>query len=1204
MIESNQKYSLPHKHQGNDMRLILLLTAILFLSILNIIVLLITDLPHTSISIIIAFELLLSIIALYYACSFHRQIRTFANQLLSGKPPTSTAQLNTDIPLQKLFTVSTAILKQKNDLETFKEQYEPVISGSDEGFWDVDLLSKEIVISKKIKQMLGYEESELHNDFDTIAGIIHEDDRAMVCTTVKNCIDSRQTRFTIEFRMNHKNGSIRWFVSNGIVVRYPDGKAHRITGTQTDITVYKLLEQRLRGSEEQLKLTFDATGEGIWDWVIREGLIRHNKRWCEILGLDESKLVHTFDFFGECIHPKDRRLVFQKVNDALAPGVFYECEYRMYRSDGTIIWVQDRGSVVVRSEQGEPLRMMGSIADITSRKIAQLALTVKDQKIRSLFQSMNDLVFLLDKNMIFEEYIQPVSSDLILPPEQFIGRSISDIGFPQDAHELIVSALNRVKRTQTPGRVEYSMPIPSGNVEWFDMHITPILDKDEDDKEELAGFTCVSRDITEQKKNGELLEILVRIAGKYINLPIDQVEHTIKESIREMGVFVEADRTYIFDYDFADNTCSNTYEWCRDGVHPEIDNLQKVSLDKIPQWVEHHSKGLELYYDNVPGLADNNPSKEILEAQGIKSMLCLPMIYNDELLGFVGFDSVRNYYIYSEKEKMLLKVFAQMLVNIKLRKNSIEQLSVAKEEAETANRAKSEFLANMSHEIRTPLNAVIGFANLLKRTKLDTIQKQYTDHAFKAGQALLSIINDILDLSKIEAERLELEIVTTDLPELIEQSANIIRYDAESKGIRFLVELAKDLPRYAAIDPVRVRQILINLLTNAVKFTEKGYVALRLQAEKHNDTRTSLHFEVEDTGIGISDAQKQKLFKSFSQADASTTRKYGGTGLGLAISNFLAQKMGSTISVKSAIGKGSNFSFSIETECCDLPDQLQKTSVSLQQAKSSPTPLDGNFVMIIADDVAFNIDIVVGFLRDFAPGAEIITAENGQKVIDILKQKTADIIFMDIHMPVLDGIEATRSIRTSELCGSRRTPIIAFTAGALKEEQEKCLAAGMDAFLTKPIDPDELIGTIHRFFGNNADRTVPAVNQPEQSPINELPVFPDIDIKTALAWADNDLPRLKQMFTKFLTMYNDAPEKIRSLFNSGALTELASFAHSMRGASSMIGGKKLGEVLSLLETALRNQPDINHEKLIGETLASLESFFSNVHTLISKITDP
>jgi PAS domain S-box-containing protein len=1136
---------------------------------------------------------------LYYAALYRRHTKSLVSQLLTGKPQTSTLRQIPDVSLQKLFTVSTAILAQKNEFEKFKDQYEPIICGGDDGFWNTDLKSGVIYISKRIKQMLGYEESELRNDLDTINGIIYEDDRATVRETVKNCIDNGQTRFTIEFRMNHKNGSIRWFVVIGIINRDSDGKAYRITGNQTDITKYKLLEQRLRGSEEQLKLTFDATGEGIWDWVVREELIRHNRRWCEILGLDESKLVHSFDFYGECIHPKDRRLVFQKVNDALLPGGFYECEYRMFRSDGTIIWVQDRGSVVVRSEQGEPLRMMGSIADITSRKVAELALTVKDQKIRSLFQSMNDLVFLLDKNMIFEEYIQPVSSKLFLPPEQFIGHSISDIGLPQGALDLILSTLNRVEQTKTPGRVEYSIPISSGTTEWYDMHVTPILDTDED----VVGFTCVSRDMTEQKKNGELLEILVRIAGKYINLPIDQVEHTIKESIREMGEFVDADRTYIFDYDFTDNTCSNTYEWCRDGVHPEIDNLQKIPNTAIPQWVEQHSKGLEMYYSDIPGLPADNPVKAILEMQGIKSILTLPMIYNDDLMGFVGFDSVRHFYIYTEKEKMLLKVFAQMLVNIKVRKKFIELLSIAKEDAESANRAKSEFLANMSHEIRTPLNAVIGFADLLKRTKLDTIQKQYADHAYKAGQTLLSIINDILDLSKIEAGRLELDIVTTDLIELIEQSVDIIRYHAESKGIRLSMELGQDLPRYAAIDPVRVRQILINLLTNAVKFTDKGYVSLSLHAEKHNDTRASFHFAVEDTGIGITDTQMQKLFKSFSQADASITRKYGGTGLGLVISNLLAQKMGSTIAVKSTIGKGSIFSFTIETEYRDLPDQLQKPGVCLQHTTTSITPLNGNFVMIIADDVAFNVDLVVGFLSEIVPNAEILTAENGQMVIDILKNKPVDLIFMDIQMPVLDGLEATRIIRASEQNNQRRTPIIAFTAGALREEQEKCLAAGMDAFLTKPIDPDELIGTIHRFLGSETGDTIQAVNQPEQLSINDLTIFTSIDIKTALAWADNDLSRLKQMFTKFNTMYIDAPEKIRSLFASGTLTELASFAHSMRGATSMIGGKKLAEVLARLENELRHEPDVNHENLIEETLTVLKFFFSEINALISKITD-
>lgn len=401
---------------------------------------------------------------------------------------------------------------------------------------------------------------------------------------------------------------------------------------------------------------------------------------------------------------------------------------------------------------------------------------------------------------------------------------------------------------------------------------------------------------------------------------------------------------------------------------------------------------------------------------------------------------------------ILMIVFFNLALSYLVKKRTRE-LTSAKESAEMANKAKSQFLANMSHELRTPLNSVIGFTELLVSSPLEHVQSQYAQNANISGHALLGIINNILDFSKIEAGKLELANNRTDIIRLLEQTISIVSYQANSKKLKLLLNISPGVPRFVFTDPVRLGQVLINLLGNAIKFTETGEVELRLEFSKISDSEGLFKFLVRDTGIGISDDDRKRIFTEFTQADNSDTREFGGTGLGLTISRMLIEKMGGTLQLESEPGKGSSFYFSITRsyEVCTLP----ASETTQTMAQTTPVVKPKPKIMIV-EDVATNRVYACGMIKKLLPTATIIQAINGQQALDIFLAEKPDLILMDIQMPIINGYQASREIRRLEAKhGLTRTAIIAITASALTGEQEKCLEAGMDDCVTKPIVPQQ-----------------------------------------------------------------------------------------------------------------------------------------------------
>ena len=378
----------------------------------------------------------------------------------------------------------------------------------------------------------------------------------------------------------------------------------------------------------------------------------------------------------------------------------------------------------------------------------------------------------------------------------------------------------------------------------------------------------------------------------------------------------------------------------------------------------------------------------------------------------------------------------------------------AYDKAELASQYKSIFLANMSHEIRTPLNGIIGFTSILKQGKLTKEQKGQLDVISVSGEDLLSIINDIIDYSKIEANQLSLENITINLKQVIKETEKVLAIKANEKGLELSLIIHPDVPKWILGDQTRIKQVLINLTNNAIKFTEKGFVSVNVFPVERNKNKIKVRFEIIDTGIGISEKNHSKLFKVFSQAEASTTRKFGGSGLGLTISKQLATMMGGEIGFTSTLGKGSTFWFTSVFELSQNPGNTKKP---LRTDFSNK-----NLKVLLVEDNIINQKVAMAHFSNIE--LEVALAINGQEAVDMYKKNYYDLIFMDIQMPIMDGYEATKRIREIEnhLTYDKKTVIIAMTANALKGEKEKCIGLGMNDYLSKPFKSEDLHDIIMR----------------------------------------------------------------------------------------------------------------------------------------------
>ena len=1192
----------------------------------------------------------------------------------------------------------TELRQAEEALRVSEERYREIVEGTDNLVTEVDTRGRFTYVNEAALKVFGLKPEECLGveAFD----FIHEDDRERTIQHFNLWLQEKKSSVAFENRQVSRSGEV-WDMLWTINFVYDvNGNVTSMKSIARDITDRKKAEEALKKSEDYLASIFRAVPTGI---TVHEGRVFSmlNERFTEITGYAKEELLGRTTrilYFSEQEYHEAGQRIFEQVREC----GFASNEVRFRHKSGREIQVLITSAALSHTKDARTV--IHSILDITELlktrteleryqgRLEELveqrtqALQESEEKYRNILESMEEGYYEVD-----------LAGDLTFVNDSFcriwgyqrrelIGMNNREYCTSEEAKR-VFKIFNRIYLTGRPERfVDYEIIKKGGQKRIVETSASLMMDQ----AGRPLGFRGVVRDITERKK----MEMELRNSQRLMSDIINSLPFWVSVKNSE-GKYLLVNRLMAEDHDmtieeFLGKRTTDTKELAPGGLSKMAERDMRVietgdSLE-IPEYkVEMNNEVRTRRLFKIPWSTDD-----------------------DTVVGVISWSE-----------------------DITDRKQAEKEIVEAKQKAEEAAKAKSEFLANMSHEIRTPMNAVVGMSELLLTTELTRKQKNYAEAISAASTALLAVLDDILDISKIQSGKLNLENVPFDLREVVEQVGQILAVRAMGKDLEILVRYPTNLPSKYVGDPTRIRQVLMNLAGNAVKFTDKGHVMLEVSLEDKENNQCGLHFSVSDTGIGMSSEQLEFIFEEFSQADESTTRRYGGTGLGLTISKRLVEMMGGSIRAESTPGQGSVFSFNLLLPCSDEPemaldtdlssvpvlvvddnernreialeylrlrsapseavDSAEKALACLRRAKrdnrpfgmaildqhmpgmngdelalaikkdpeiketvlilmSSFTPLEElapeiracfagglskpikvslffetlmdawnphlngglksaappvaprpsfqrlgfEAKILLVEDSPMNQQVASEILRRF--GCQVDVAGNGLEAVERFESEWYDLIFMDIHMPLMDGFEAARVIREKE-GGKRRIPIVAMTALAMQGDREKCLAAGMDEYTAKPIRSAEVMKVLLKILAAGKTQAIEDVKgMIEPQPEEDMVLNPD----NLLDISGRDLEIIEALIKEYL---RDAPqyfEELKAAVKGEDQDLIYKKSHRLQGLVANAGGERVRAILIDIENKTR-QGKLGPDKTV---LSTLESELNKLRQALLKMDWP
>ncbi|CAN7580240.1 PAS domain S-box protein [Pseudoduganella sp. LjRoot289] len=939
-----------------------------------------------------------------------------------------------------------------------------------------------------------------------------------------------------------------------------------------DMTQRQRAEEALQASSERYRLIVQTAAEGIWMTDAEDKTTFVNPTMARMLGYEiEDMLGRTMSAFMD----EEGQALLRSHQQRRPSGQAEQGDVRFFRQDHTPMWGL-LSTTLVNDEHGAYAGTLAMITDINDRRLADQALRNSSRRMASVFNAVtNGLVVLNGDGLILESNAAAARMlGASAQPGAGLWPGVREDGqpFARDQHPVYLALVSG----QSVRGVVMGVRQADGGQCWLSVNAEPMRDELGATPMAVVSLT----DISYRKRSEDALR---------------QGEQRLQEIIKMMptGLFIKApDGRFLLMNPACEAQFGFRFDELMGGDDSPFHSPDEMALFRARD-AEAFAGGVMLDYEETvwnPTLRDmrhlrtfKNP---VFDERGQPAyLICMSIDITDS----------------KHAEQALRELNEHLEERVAQR---TEQLDQAKQVAEEASQAKGQFLANMSHEIRTPMNGVIGMAYLALKTDLDPRQRDYLEKIRFAGEHLLGIIDDILDISKIEAGKLEIEHVDFALDHVIQTLTTVVAPKAAGKGLNLLFEIDPTLPPVLRGDPLRLGQVLINYTNNAIKFSEHGHIAVKVVNAVSDAANCLVRFEVRDHGIGLSEEEMGKLFQSFQQADTSTTREYGGTGLGLAICKQLAQLMGGEVGVRSVAGEGSTFWFTarLGVSTRAVPEIINSVSDAAAEllATARTAAVMGtlkNARILLVEDNTFNQQIALEMLEE--AGSSVCLANNGEEALALLRQASFDCVLMDVQMPLMDGLEATRRIRADPQLAALR--VLAMTATATSDDRVRCLDAGMDDFISKPIQPALMYQTIANWLPAQRAEDSEAANGPPAKPARPAftatlagdPAVIDLSILAQLLGYNPQ--KIRKFAFKFLQTTQAGFDEIDAALAQGDVARVRELGHRIKSSARTVGAIGMAELCHALEHLAPGEP--------ADELARARAIAAGLWPLLEQVTE-